>query len=126
MKKQGFDSETLDRIRGTKYLWIRAGEGHRFVGIWGVVVANRLFIRSWNVRPGGWHQVFAHEKRGAIRLSKDGVDIAVRAIRTRSERLKVAVDRAYAGKYTTRANLKYVEGFREAFRRETTTELVPA
>jgi hypothetical protein len=46
----------------------------------------------------------------------------VRAVQVRSARLRNAVERAYAAKYSTAASLKYVRGFRTARRRETTTE----
>ena len=51
--------------------------------------------------------------------------LRVRAVRTRSERLKAAVDDAYAAKYTTPASLKYVGGFKAPRRRDATIELVP-
>ena len=126
MAKRSFSPEVLEAIRTGKYLWIRAGQEHRFIAIWAVVAGNRVFIRSWNVKPGGWHAAFAKEKRGAIKLAKDGPEIAVVATRTRSERVKADVDRAFAGKYVTPSSLEYVKGFRLARRRDTTTELAPA
>ena len=51
--------------------------------------------------------------------------IKVRPVFTRSERLKKAVDRAYAEKYNTPGSLIFVKGFRLKKRRDTTTELVP-
>ena len=50
----------------------------------------------------------------------------MRARRTRGERLRDAVTRAYAGKYTTKASEKWVRGFAEPLRAATTLELVPA
>lgn len=106
-------------------LRIRAGNGtHRDIGIWVVVVDRRVFVRSWTVKPGGWYSTLLEEPRGIIKV--DGAEIPFRAIRTRSERLKDAVDRAYAAKYTTSASLKYVKGLKVPKRRDTTTELVPA
>jgi hypothetical protein len=49
----------------------------------------------------------------------------VRAVFTRSERSKTAVDRAYGEKYNTRGSRHYVRGFAHKKRRDTTTELVP-
>jgi hypothetical protein len=51
--------------------------------------------------------------------------IAIRAVQTRSERLKEAVDRAYAEKYNTPGSIKFVRGFQQVKHRDTTTELVP-
>jgi hypothetical protein len=121
-----FAPKVLEALRNGKYVWIRAGEEHRFIAIWAVVVEGRLFVRSWNAKPRGWHQAFLEDKRGAIRLAKDGEEIAVRPVQTRSERLKAAVDRGFVEKYTTASSLKYVKGFRLPKRRDTTIELVPS
>ena len=119
-----FSRETLNEIKSRHYLWIRAGDGHRFLPIWSVVDGRRIFIRSWNVKPGGWHEALAREKRGAIKFTRDGEEIAVRARRVRSERLKDLVDRGFAAKYTKPASLKYVKGFRTKKRRDATFELL--
>jgi len=50
----------------------------------------------------------------------------VRAVPLGSKQLNEAADDAYAAKYTSKANLKYVEGFRTARRKGTTLELIPA
>jgi hypothetical protein len=122
--KRRFDADIVTAIREGKILGIRAGMGtHRIIGIWMVVVEGRLFVRSWTLQPRGWYATFATEPRGIIAIA--GREIPVRAVRTRSERLKAAVDRAYAEKYNTRASLKYVQGFKRPTRRNTTTELVP-
>ena len=119
-----FDNDTLDALKSGKILGIRAGSGnHRFIGVWMVVVENRLFIRSWTVKPAGWFSTFLEEPRGTMQIGNR--EIPIRAIRTRSERLKSAVDRAYAVKYNTKASLKYVRGFKQARRRNSTTELAP-
>lgn len=122
---KGFGEDVLAALRTNKYVWIRAGDDHRFIAIWAAVVGRSVYIRSWNVKPTGWHRVFAEEKKGAIRLSKDGPEIRVRATLVRSERVKHAVEDAYAEKYTTPASLKYVKGFRTKRRRDTTFELRP-
>ena len=96
---------------------------HRFIGVWAVVVEGRLFVRSWTLKKNGWFRTFLNEPRGAISI--DGREIPVRAFRTRSERLKDAVDRAYAAKYDTKASQKYVRGLATKRRRDTTTELLP-
>src|SRR5262249_12290407 len=61
---------------------------------------------------------------GSIQLAGKG--ISVRARRTRSERLRDAVTRAYAGKYTTKASEKWVRGFAEPHCAATTLEFGPA
>ena len=119
-----FASKTLDAVHNEKMLRIRAGtEAHRFIGIWAVVVDRRVFVRSWSVGARGWYRTFLEESRGAIEVS--GREIPVRAVVTRSERLKNAVDRAYLEKYQTPGSIKYARDLGRAKSRATTTELVP-
>jgi hypothetical protein len=51
--------------------------------------------------------------------------VPVRAVPLRSKRLNDAADLAYATKYTTRPNAKYVRGFATPGRKLTTLELIP-
>jgi hypothetical protein len=46
-------------------------------------------------------------------------------MRTRGNRIRDAVDKAYATKYPTPGSVKYVRGFRTPRRRETTMEFMP-
>lgn len=125
MKPKRFPHRVLSSIRDGKVLGIRAGtQPHRFIGIWAVVVEGRVFVRSWNQKPRSWYRTFLEEPRGAINVG--GREIPVRAVFTRSERLKDAVDRAYAEKYDTPGSVGFVRGFAQAKRRATTTELVPS
>ena len=111
-------------IRDGKILGIRAGtEPHRFIGIWAVVVEGRVFVRSWSLKPRSWYRTFLEEPRGAVQVA--GREIPVRAVHTRSERLKDAVDRAYLEKYNTPGSVKYARDLGRAKSRATTTELVP-
>jgi hypothetical protein len=122
--KRRFTGSVLDAIRDDKMLRIRAGTGdHRFIGIWAVVVEGRVFVRSWSVKPRSWYRTFLVEPRGAILVG--GREIAVRALRTRSERLKDAIDDAYLTKYDTRGSIKYARDLAREKSRATTTELVP-
>jgi hypothetical protein len=122
--KRRFPKSTVTSIRDGKILGIRAGtKPHRIIGIWVVVVEGRVFVRSWSLKPRSWYRTFLEEPRGVIEV--DGRKIPVRAIFTRSERLKTAVDRAYREKYHTPGALHFVKGFRIKKRRDTTTELAP-
>ncbi len=122
--KQRFTGKILATIRDGKMLRIRAGtQGHRFIGIWAVVVEGRVFVRSWSIKPRSWYRTFLEEPRGAIKVG--GREIPVRAVRTRSDRLKDAVSRAYLAKYNTRGSIKYARDLGRATSRATTTELVP-
>lgn len=119
-----FKDSVVAAIRDGKILGIKAGtQPHRTIGIWAVVVSGRVFVRSWDAKKGGWYRTLVDEPHGVIEVS--GRRIAVRAVRTRGERLKDAIDAAYAAKYNTPGSLKYVRGFRRERRRATTTELVP-
>ena len=122
-----FPVDVLAAIRTDrrKMLAIRAGTTpHRFIGIWCVVVEGRVFVRSWSLKPRSWWRTFLEEPRGAIEVG--GREIPVRAVRTRSERLKDAVSRAYLERYNTKGSIKYARDMGRKKSRETTTELVPA
>jgi hypothetical protein len=122
--KRGFPKEVVAAIRDAKILGIRAGtKPHRIIGIWAVVVENRVFVRSWGLKQRGWYSAFLEEPVGVIEV--DGREIPVRAVFTRSERLKKLVDKAYAEKFTTPWSRHFVRGFaRSKKRRDTTTELI--
>jgi hypothetical protein len=122
--RRRFAADVLTAIRDGKMLRIRAGmQPHRFIGIWAVVVQGRVFVRSWSLKPRSWYRTFLVEPRGAVQIA--GREIPVRAVRTRSERLKSAVDRAYLEKYNTPASIKYARDLGRAKSRATTMELVP-
>jgi hypothetical protein len=123
MAARKFPARVLGTLTASRYVWIRAGTVHRFIGIWMVVVAGRVFVRSWTLKPDGWYHTFLGDPAGAIRLADRTVRI--RAVRTRSERLLSAVDRAYAEKYTSASARTYVRGLSRGRRRASTTELVP-
>lgn len=118
-----FPAKRAAAIDETKYLYIRVGD-HWFIPIWVVVVAGRVIVRSWNDKAAGWYRAFLAQPLGTIRLGDTA--IACRAVSLRSARLNRAADFAYAAKYTTPANRKYVKGFAMARRKKTTLELIPA
>jgi hypothetical protein len=122
-----FPKRVLAAVDESPVLRIRAGadDDHRFLGIWGVVAAGRVFVRPWNDKPTGWRQAFLADPRGAIRLAKDGPDIPVRARPVRGEKLNDAVDAAYTAKYASQANSQWVRGLKTARRRKKTMELTP-
>lgn len=121
-----FEPETLAAFEATKYMYIRSGQ-HRFIAVWVVVVNGRVIVRSWNDKPSGWYRAFLEEPRGDVRLhGKDSENVSIRAVPLRSARLNDAASSAYAAKYPTKANAKYVTGFKTAKRKATTLELLPA
>ena len=123
-KKRRFTRDILAAIHDGKIIGIRAGtKPHRFIGIWAVVVEGRVFVRSWSLKERSWYRTFLEEPRGAITVGDR--EIQVRAIQTRSERLKEAVDRAYVEKYHTPGSIKYARELGGEKSRATTTELVP-
>ena len=123
--KRRFPKAILAAIHSEKILAIRAGtRPHRIIGIWAVVVEGRVFVRSWSLKPRSWYRTFLEEPRGIIEVN--GREIPVRAVFTRSERLKDAVDQAYRKKFPTPGARHFVRGFKNKKRRDTTTELVPS
>src|SRR5205809_4324124 len=122
--RRRFTDAIRSAIRDGQILGIRAGtRPHRFIGIWAVVVEGRVFVRSWSLKPRSWYRTFLEEPRGTVQVGDR--EIAVRAVHTRSERLKDAVDRAYLEKYNTPGSIKYARDLGRAKSRATTTELVP-
>ena len=119
-----FSDDILAVLRKSKSLRVRAGNGtHRFIGIWFVLVNDRVFVRSWSVKPGGWYRTFVSDPRGAIRIADRA--IAVRAVRVKDKSLRDAIDRAYLDSYSTPGSLQYAKDLGSAKSRATTTELVP-
>jgi hypothetical protein len=122
--RKRFPPRVLAALREGKILGIRAGTApHRIIGIWAVVVEGRVFVRSWSLKPRSWWRTFLEEPQGVIEV--DGKRMRVRAVQTRSERLKDAVSRAYLGKYDTPGSLKFARDLGRARSRATTTELIP-
>lgn len=112
-------------IDESKILGIRAGarSDHRFTGVWPVVIEGRVFARSWTLKAGGWYRTFLDDSIGTLQVGER--EVRVRAVRVKSERLRDAVEQAYAEKYPTKGSRKYVRGFRSPRRRDATIEFVP-
>ena len=124
MKTARFPRTVVAAIRDGKILGIRAGtKPHRVIGIWAVVLENRVFVRSWTVKPDGWYRALREEPQGVIEIAKQR--LRFRAVFTRSERLRKAVDRAYIAKFRTPWAAKLARAFKTEKRRATTTELRP-
>ena len=120
-----FSRPVLTAIDEGKILGIRAGarSDHRFIGIWAVVVEGRVFARSWTRMPGGWYRTFIEDPLGTIQAGER--QVRIRAVPVRSERIRDAVEHAYAIKHPTPGSAKFVRGFRTLRRRETTLEFLP-
>ena len=120
-----FPTDIVDAVRGAQVIGVRAGTApHRIIGIWAVVVEGRVFVRSWSLKPRSWYRTFREEPQGVMTVGDR--ELPVRAVQTRSERLKDAVDQAYLAKYKTPSASKYARDLCEEKSRATTTELVPA
>lgn len=104
---------------------VRAGRAsdHRFIGVWPIVVNGRVFARSWTQKNDGWYHAFRADPLGTLQIGER--QVRVRAVSVKSERMRDAIEDAYAAKYDTKASKKYVRGFRTPRRRDTTTEFVP-
>lgn len=122
--KNRFPPAIAKTIHNEKILGIRAGRDstHRIIGIWVVVVEGRVFVRSWSMKPDGWWRTFLEDPYGIIVVGTK--EIPVRAIQTRSERLKDLVSAAYKEKYNTPGSVQYVKEMSRKKSRDTTTELV--
>jgi hypothetical protein len=123
-KDATFADAVVEAVRGAKIIGVRAGTGHRYTGVWVVVVDGRVFVRSWNDKPAGWFRAFREQPGGTIQVG--GLEIPVRARLARGARIRDAVTAAFGEKYDTKASRKWVEGFAEPARALTTLEFVPA
>jgi hypothetical protein len=125
MMKNRFPDDILATIQKEKIIGIRAGADstHRIIGIWVVVVEGRVFVRSWGLKPRSWWRTFLEDPHGIMTVGE--TEIPVRAIQTRSERLKDLVSVAYKQKYHTPGSVKFVEDMSRKPSWDTTTELVP-
>jgi hypothetical protein len=121
-RARAFTRAQLAALDAAKILGVRSGEDHRYLGVWVVVVEDRVFVRSWNDAPTGWYRAFLDEPRGSIQVGDE--EIAVRGRPTRSERLRRLVTEAYAAKYPTKGSLRWVTGFAEPKREINTLELL--
>lgn len=119
-----FTASDLEALERARILGVRAGAGHRYTGVWVVVVEGRVLVRSWNDKPTGWYRAFRAEPRGSISFGER--EVAVVARHVRSERVRHAVSLAFAAKYDSKGNEKWVRGFAESAREATTLELAPA
>ncbi len=119
-----FSNEVLETLQKGRILGIHAGTDstHRIIGIWVVVVERRVFIRSWSLKPRSWWRTFLEDPQGSIVVGDR--EIPVRAIQTRSERLKDLVSAAYKEKYNKPGDIQYVKDMSRKRSRDTTTELV--
>lgn len=119
-----FPDEILDSIRKEKIIGIRAGSDstHRVIGIWAVVVERRVFVRSWSMKPRSWWRTFLEDPSGVMTVGTK--EFRIRAIQTRSERLKGLVSAAYKEKYNTPGSVQFVKDMSGKKSRHTTTELV--
>jgi hypothetical protein len=123
--KNRFPDDLLAAIRKEKILGMRAGRdsAHRVIGIWAVVVEGRVFVRSWSLKQRSWWRIFLEDPYGSLSIGER--EISIRAVQTRSERLKDLVSQAYKEKYNTPGSIQYVKDMARRKSRDTTTELVP-
>ncbi len=61
--KRGFSAGVLALLRASRMLGIRAGEDHRFTGIWFVMVGDRVFVRPYYDEATGWYRPRPHRPR---------------------------------------------------------------
>jgi hypothetical protein len=125
MAAKPFSRPIVAAADAASIMGVQAGarSDHRFTGVWPIVVNGRLFARSWTQKADGWYRAFLEDPLGTIQIGER--EIRVRAVRAKGDRIRDAVERAYAEKYCTPGSLKYVRGFRTPRRRETTIEFVP-
>jgi hypothetical protein len=123
MKADTLKADIVEAFNKAKIMGVRAGNEHRYTGVWVVVVDGRVFARSWNDKPTGWFQAFLKEPSGMVQVGE--LDIPVRGRVVRAARIRDAVTAAYGEKYPTKGSRKWVEGFAEPARVVNTIEFIP-
>jgi hypothetical protein len=119
-----FPPDVVDAVHTSQVVGVRAGTApHRILGIWAVTVEGRVFVRSWSLKERSWYRTFREDPQGVMTVGDR--ELPVRAVQTRSDRLKDAVDQAYLAKYKTPSASKYARDLCQPKSRDTTTELVP-
>lgn len=123
-QKKRFPPDILTQLQKDKIIGIRAGKdsSHKVIGIWMVVVEGRVFVRSWSMKPRSWWRTFLEDPYGIMTVGTK--EFSIRAIQTRSERIKDLVSAAYKEKYNTPGSVQFVKDMSRKKSRDTTTELV--
>jgi hypothetical protein len=122
--KGKFTGKILAAIDKSKMIRIMAGSSeHKFIGIWAVVVQDRVFVRSWSLKRRSWYRTFLKDPKGAIQINYH--EILVRAAQVKSEKLKDQIDQAYLEKYNTPGWIQYARDLGRKKSRDSTTELLP-
>jgi hypothetical protein len=75
------------------------------------------------MKPRSWWRTFLEDPYGSLFVGDK--EFPIRAVQTRSERLKDLVSQAYKEKYNTPGSVQYVKEMSRKKSRDTTTELVP-
>lgn len=124
----GFSDEVIKTIDKERILGIRAGSDstHKVIGIWAVVVDGRVFVRSYQLKPGGWWSTFVKDPYGEIFVAKRKRGIKVHAVQVKSEAMKEKVSAAYKEKYNTSGSVGYVAEMSRSPSRDATVEFVGA
>lgn len=124
--KKGLPEEIVARIQQDRILGIRAGSDgkHRVIGVWAVTVNGRVFVRSYQLKQGGWWDTFLKDPYGEIFVAKHKRGIKVRAVQVKSEGMKEKVSAAYKEKYNTPGSVGYVAEMSRSPSRDATMEFV--
>jgi hypothetical protein len=124
--KNQFADGVVVLVQKEKIIGIRAGTDstHKIIGIWAVVVEGRVFVRSYSMKPRSWWRTFLEDPHGIMTVGEK--EIPIRAVQTRSERIKDLVSDAYKEKYNRPGDIRYVKDMSKKKSRDTTTELTAA
>lgn len=123
--RQHFAADILAAITKHGALKVRAGRApHRFLGIWAVVVDDRVFVRSWNDTPTGWNRAWRADPEGAVLVRDREIPVSARIVTSDQERDRVSA--AYLEKYWRPGSIVFARGLDAPARRVTTLELTPS
>lgn len=123
---KNFSTAFLQCISETQITSVRAGKDrNKFTGIWMVEAEGRIFARSYNLSDRSWYTSFLNGDEGDIKCGKD--IITVKGIKPADlDAIAEKITKAYEKKYLIKAfNKKWLDGFAEPERVESTMEFIP-
>lgn len=93
--------EIIELVNNTELPQIRAGDTHRFIDIWIVIVGGRFFLRQYYFNEQSWYAAFLQDPHGAIKCGETIIPV-VGQVPPDLEQINPAINEAYLEKYAGR------------------------
>jgi hypothetical protein len=117
-------NKAIDHIQSNNLIGLKAGSKREtFLEIWMVVVANRIFARSWGFAEKSWYNTFLADNKGQIKCG-DTIYKIEAVIPKDLYELTEQVNAAYLNKYNFGSNAAYAQGIIEQKHIDKTMEFI--